>query len=76
MSWRGDYLAILHQLRRAREARKITQKHMAYVLEIGWATFQRYENGERDVPAAVLFRWADVLGLSIRTDVRQAKEAA
>ncbi|MCA1972095.1 MAG: helix-turn-helix domain-containing protein [Caenispirillum sp.] len=63
--WRPPYLAVLADLRRARAASGLTQAEVAVRLGIHMRTLRRWENGEGDPPAGMLFRWAAVVGVMV-----------
>ena len=43
----------------------MTQQHLAELLHITQATYSRYENGNLDVPSAILIMLADFHNVSI-----------
>ena len=63
--WRPAYLAVLADLRRARAASGLTQAEVAARLGIHMRTLRRWENGEGDPQAGMLFRWAAVVGVVV-----------
>ncbi|WP_343870593.1 helix-turn-helix transcriptional regulator, partial [Caenispirillum bisanense] len=63
--WRPAYLAVLADLRRARAASGLTQAEVATRLGTHMRTLRRWENGEGDPPAGMLFRWAAVVGVVV-----------
>lgn len=65
--WRPAYLAVLADLRRARAASGLTQAAVAARIGIHMRTLRRWENGEGDPPAGMLFRWAAVVGLELKS---------
>ncbi|MCA1971734.1 MAG: helix-turn-helix domain-containing protein [Caenispirillum sp.] len=64
--WRPAYLAVLADLRRARAASGLTQAGVAVRIGIHMRTLRRWENGEGDPPAGMLFRWAAVVGVTLK----------
>ena len=66
--WRTAYLAALADLRCARAASDLTQADVAARLGINLRTLRRWENGEGDPPAGMLFRWAAVVGVVLAVD--------
>ncbi|SOE01828.1 helix-turn-helix domain-containing protein [Caenispirillum bisanense] len=66
--WRPGYLAVLADLRRARAASGFTQAEVATRLGIHMRTLRRWENGEGDPPAGMLFRWAAAMGVVLTVD--------
>jgi transcriptional regulator with XRE-family HTH domain len=53
------------RIRNLREDKDLTQQHMAELLHITQATYSRYENGNLDVPSAILITLANVHKVSI-----------
>lgn len=68
-NWKARYLATVGQLLRERLARDICRVQMARMLRISRRTFQRYESGELDPPGKRLFRWADLLGVELASNL-------
>lgn len=66
--WRPAYLAVLADLRRARAASGLTQAEVAARLGIHMRTLRRWENGESDPPAHMLFRWAAFVGVVVKVE--------
>jgi transcriptional regulator with XRE-family HTH domain len=66
--WRPAYLAVLADLRRARADSGLTQAEVAARLGIHMRTLRRWENGEGDPPAHMLFRWATAVGVVLKVD--------
>ncbi len=66
--WRPAYLTVLADLRRARATSGLTQAEVAARLGIHMRTLRRWENGEGDPPAGMLFRWAAVVGVGVKVD--------
>jgi transcriptional regulator with XRE-family HTH domain len=55
------------RIRQAREARDLSTREAAKLIGIGKSTLSEIENGDSKFPSAeVLFRMADVLGVSAR----------
>jgi transcriptional regulator with XRE-family HTH domain len=52
-------------LRRGRERQRLSQADVADRLGVHMRTLRRWENGEGDPPAQVLFRWSEIVGVSI-----------
>lgn len=63
--WRSPYMALMASLRRSREATGMSQKAMADRLGVHMRTLRRWENGEGDPPAQMLFRWAALVGVTV-----------
>ena len=53
------------RLRTLRKSRGLRQEKMAELCEIGLTTYRRYESGEREPTATVLWKMADVFGVSV-----------
>ncbi|NQX46113.1 helix-turn-helix transcriptional regulator [Paenibacillus tritici] len=53
------------RIRNLREDKDLTQQQMAELLHITQATYSRYENGNLDVPSAVLITLAKFHNVSI-----------
>ncbi|MEK3905308.1 MULTISPECIES: helix-turn-helix domain-containing protein [unclassified Paenibacillus] len=53
------------RIRGLREDKDLTQQQMAELLKITQATYSRYENGNLDVPSAVLITLATFHNVSI-----------
>jgi transcriptional regulator with XRE-family HTH domain len=64
-TWRTAYLRTMIALRRGRERQRLSQERVAASLGVHMRTLRRWENGEGDPPAQVLFRWAEIVGVSI-----------
>lgn len=64
-SWRGEYLSLCRRLRSAREAAGLSQDKVSARIGVGLRTLVRWEAGETSPDAMQLFRWADVVGLSL-----------
>ena len=64
------------RIRNLREDRDLTQGDIANYLHCSQACYSNYENGKREVPAAVLDQLADYYGVSVdyligRTNVKE-----
>lgn len=75
-SWRGEYLALCQALIAARAARGMSQDRVAASLGVGRRTVQRWEAGEASPDALHLFRWADLVGISITSAPKMAHATA
>ena len=53
----------MENLRKARLAKKISQKELADELGVTTATISRYESGERKLPVETAKRIAEILGV-------------
>lgn len=65
VTWRAAYLRTMAALRRGRELQRLSQADVADRLGVHMRTLRRWENGEGDPPAQVLFRWSEIVGVSI-----------
>jgi transcriptional regulator with XRE-family HTH domain len=68
VGWQGDLIALCGLLARKRKQEGLTQKALAEHLGITERHLRRIENGEQDastVPAALLFEWAEVVGIRV-----------
>lgn len=75
-SWRGEYLALCSDLIRARVALGMPQDRAAALIGVGRRTFQRWETGESSPDALHLFRWSDIVGISITSAPKLAPPIA
>ena len=53
----------MENLRKARLAKKLSQKELADELGVTTATISRYESGERKLPVEIAKRIAEILGV-------------
>ena len=58
-------LQLSERLKSLRKAKKLSQKTAAELCEIGYMTYRRYESGEREPTAAVLWKMADLFEVSV-----------
>ncbi|WP_413207702.1 helix-turn-helix domain-containing protein [Rhodospirillum sp. A1_3_36] len=65
MTWRIAYLTTMAALLQRRKDLKITQATMAERLGVHLRTFRRWENGEDDPQAMLLFKWAGLLNVPL-----------
>lgn len=70
VSWKLAYTRLLGQLRQGRMKAGLSQSDIADRLVIGRRTFQRWEASECVPNAIQLFRWADVVGVSINSELK------
>jgi transcriptional regulator with XRE-family HTH domain len=68
MTWATAYLTTMAILLRRRKDLKITQATMALRLGVHLRTFRRWENGEDDPQAMLLFKWAGLLDVTSGVD--------
>lgn len=66
---------LYERIRILRKENKMNQEEAARLLDLSISSYCRYERGEREPDAPVLWRMADLFGVSIdylvgRTDVR------
>ena len=65
--------ALVTQVKAEMAAKDMRQKDMAARIEMQTSTLSRYLNGERDIPAPVLFSMASALDLSITELIQRAE---
>ncbi|MEP9372587.1 helix-turn-helix transcriptional regulator [Mesorhizobium sp. KR1-2] len=75
-SWKLAYMRLVGQLRRGRERMGLYQSDIADRLGASRRTFQRWEAGEAEPSASQLFRWADMLGVTITSEFSKAPNLA
>lgn len=75
-SWRGEYLSLCRSLIAARTAARMSQDRAAILVGVARRTFQRWESGEGSPDAMQLFRWADIVGISITSAPKLAHATA
>lgn len=75
-SWRAEYLALAASLVAARHALVLSQDRVSARIGVGRRTFQRWEAGEASPDAMQLFRWADIVGISITSAPNLAQSIA
>ena len=75
-SWKMAWMTLQLQLMSSREASDLTQDELASTLGVSRSTFQRWEHGRAVPDAFRLFRWADLLGISITSAPRPASAKA
>lgn len=64
------------RIRELREDHDLTQKYMAFLLDVNQKTYSRYETGEHSIPLSSLCRIADFYKVSVdylleRTDIKK-----
>lgn len=69
-------MKLAERLRELRKERNLRQEHLAVALDIGMATYCRYEQGKREPTASVLCRMADYYDVTTdyllgRSDIRK-----
>lgn len=57
-------MTIYPRIRELREARGYSQRELADMLEMAQPQYFRYEQGQRDLPTALLIRLAEIYGVS------------
>lgn len=68
VSWKLAYTRLLGQMRQGRMKAGLSQSDVADLVGIGRRSFQRWEASECVPNAIQLFRWADVVGVSIQSE--------
>jgi len=68
-AWSQRYLAVVGQLQRGRKSAGLSQVEAAEQLGISRRTFQRYEDGVLEPGAMTLFRWGDLVGVEIASNM-------
>ena len=68
-------MKLVENLKKLRKERHITQEELSIALEISLRTYGRYESGEREPNASILWRMADFYGVTTdyligRTDTK------
>lgn len=58
-------MAIYPRIRELREARGYSQRELSELLEMLQPQYFRYEQGQRDIPTAMLIRLSEVYGVSV-----------
>tara|TARA_R110002167_G_scaffold248302_1_gene454283 strand:- start:197 stop:433 length:237 start_codon:yes stop_codon:yes gene_type:complete len=64
-NWQSDYLTLHTRLRQARQSKRLTQAGAGESIGVCERTYRDFEAGQTDLPAAVVFRLAHVLGIKI-----------
>ena len=64
-NWQSDYLTLHTRLRQARQSKRLTQAGAGECIGVCERTYRDFEAGRTDLPAAVVFRLAHVLGIKI-----------
>lgn len=75
MSAAARYMALTGQLRRGRQKTGITQADLAPRCGVSRRTMQRWEDGEAFPDALQLFRWADLVGVKIASNLVHEESA-
>lgn len=58
-------MSIATRLKELRTSREILAKDMAANLDLSYRNYQRYENGDIDIPCTKLIALADFFGVSV-----------
>ena len=64
-NWQSDYLTLHTRLRQARQSKRLTQAGAGECIGVCERTYRDFEAGRTDLPAAVVFRLAPLLGINI-----------
>lgn len=69
-------MKLAERMKELRKEKNLRQEHLAVALDIGMATYCRYEQGKREPTASVLCRMADYYDVSVdyllgRSDIRK-----
>ncbi len=64
----AEYLALHVLLRKARRRARLTQAGAGELIDVCERTFRDFEAGRGDLPAAKVFRLADLLGVRIHVE--------
>lgn len=66
-----------NNLRNIREKYNLTQREVSQLINMSQRNYSYYENGERNIPAEILIKLADIFGVSIdyilKHKVKEAK---
>ncbi len=63
---------LIKVLKERREALKVTQEHLAELSGVGLRTLKAFESGKGNPTVETLSKWAEILGLELKLEVRKA----